>query len=108
MGTTFAFLPGVRIQEVQLGAPPISGVGTSTAGFVGMVPKDNRTDQSETVVLITSADDFVAKFIAEVPAIPAVKAQAAMAAGPAGPAVPPVVAKPAVAPVPAAKQSTAL
>jgi phage tail sheath protein FI len=108
MGTTFQFLPGVRIQEVLLGAPPISGVGTSTAGFVGVVPKDNRTDQTEKVVLITSADDFAAKFIAGVPAIPAVAAHAAIPAGPAGPAVPAVSEKPAVAAVPAATKSTAL
>src|SRR5215471_5257405 len=60
---TFQFLPGVRIQEVQLGAPPISGVGTSTAAFVGKVPKDNRPAGSPTTQLISSADDFAAKFI---------------------------------------------
>jgi phage tail sheath protein FI len=98
MGTTFAFLPGVRIQEVQLGAPPISGVGTSTAGFVGKVLGDKRTDKTENVVLITSADDFSAKFVTAILASPAV---AAVPAGPSGPAVP---AKPAVA----AQGSTAL
>jgi phage tail sheath protein FI len=36
--TTFANLPGVRIQEVLLGSPPIIGVSTSTAAFVGPVP----------------------------------------------------------------------
>jgi phage tail sheath protein FI len=61
---TFQFLPGVRIQEVQLGAPPISGVGTSTAGFVGKVPVDYRPAGSPNPVLITSPDDFAAKFIA--------------------------------------------
>lgn len=68
MATTFAFLPGVRIQEVQLGAPPISGVGTSTGGFVGKVPIDNRTDKTSSVQFVTSADDFTAKFITGCPA----------------------------------------
>ena len=63
MGTTFAFLPGVRILEVQLGAPPISGVGTSTAGFVGKVGKDLRPVATRpNPVLITSVDDFASKF----------------------------------------------
>jgi uncharacterized protein len=108
MGTTFTFLPGVRIQEIQLGAPPISGVGTSTAGFVGKVPQDNRPGGSPTVVLITSADDFAAKFTAAVPEIPAVAAKAAVPAGPAGPAMPAVPASAAVPAVPAATKSTAL
>ena len=108
MGTTFAFLPGVRILEVQLGAPPISGVGTSTAGFVGKVPKDNRPAGSPSLELITSADDFAAKFIAAVPESPAVAAKPAVPAGPAGPATPAVPATVAVAAVPAATTSTAL
>lgn len=65
MGTVFQFLPGVRILEVPLGAPPIAGVGTSTAGFVGMVKKDNRPAGSPNPVLITSADDFASKFISQ-------------------------------------------
>jgi phage tail sheath protein FI len=32
--------PGVYVEEVASGARPISGVGTSTAGFVGLVPDD--------------------------------------------------------------------
>lgn len=30
--------PGVYVQEVSLGAQPIAGVGTSTAGLIGIVP----------------------------------------------------------------------
>jgi phage tail sheath protein FI len=66
MATNFDFLPGVRILEVQLGAPPVSGVGTSTAGFVGKVGKDNRLAADNlNPVLITSFDDFAAKFIVQ-------------------------------------------
>jgi len=62
---TLPYLPGVKINEVLLGAPPISGVGTSTAGFVGKVPKDNRPqNERPNPVLVTSTDDFVAKFVA--------------------------------------------
>ena len=60
---TFDYLPGVRILEVSLGAPPISGVGTSTAAFAGKVPKDNRAAGSPDTLLITSVDDFAAKFV---------------------------------------------
>jgi phage tail sheath protein FI len=57
------FLPGVKINEVQLAAPPISGVGTSTAGFVGRAPKQllwvNKTH------LVTSADQFQAEYVGD-------------------------------------------
>lgn len=62
MSTNFAFLPGVRIEEISLGAPPIAGVGTSTAGFVGKVGTDKRLGEKLNPVLITSADDFASKF----------------------------------------------
>lgn len=62
MGATFAFLPGVRIQEVQLGAPPISGVGTSTAGFVGMAP-NKKLAVDKTPVQITSMDQFTLTYV---------------------------------------------
>ncbi|MEN3330006.1 MAG: uncharacterized protein V7638_4813 [Acidobacteriota bacterium] len=58
---TLLNLPGVRIQEVRLGAPPIAGVGTSTAGFVGKAPDTARFP----LVLrqVTSADQFFADYI---------------------------------------------
>lgn len=59
---TLVNLPGVRIQEVRLGAPPIAGVGTSTAGFVGKAPQANAGIGKEPH-LVTSADQFYAEFI---------------------------------------------
>ena len=32
--------PGVYVEEVPSGSAPIAGVGTSTAGFIGVVPDD--------------------------------------------------------------------
>lgn len=37
MATTYSS-PGVYVQEVASGSAPIAGVGTSTAGFIGVVP----------------------------------------------------------------------
>jgi uncharacterized protein len=65
MATVFKNLPGVRIEEVRLGAPPIIGVGTSTAGFVGMAPKNGTDDKSrfkDVLRLVTSADQFIADY----------------------------------------------
>jgi len=31
--------PGVYVEEIEIGAKPIEGVSTSTAGFVGMAEK---------------------------------------------------------------------
>lgn len=53
--------PGVQIKEVRLGSPPIAGVGTSTAGFVGQAPKSGRFVDSAR--LVTSADQFTAEYI---------------------------------------------
>ncbi|MEM9189375.1 MAG: phage tail sheath subtilisin-like domain-containing protein [Myxococcota bacterium] len=51
--------PGVIIQEVPFGPPPIEGVSTSTAGFVG----ETLFGQSEGApVLVTSWPDFQRKF----------------------------------------------
>jgi uncharacterized protein len=61
MSTNFANLPGVKIQEVRLGAPPIAGVGTSTAGFVGKSPLG--TAFLDTPHLVTSLDQFTAEYI---------------------------------------------
>src|SRR5690349_4010906 len=59
-------LPGVKIQEVLLSAPPIVGVSTSIAGFVGTAPKSDRfADQAR---LVTSADQFTADYIFAPPA----------------------------------------
>ncbi|MBE2223018.1 MAG: phage tail sheath family protein [Anaerolineae bacterium] len=71
------FAPGVYVEEVP-GTPPISGVGTSTAGFLGVVDTTNVTFQMPllpgsdttryTVVaagvptLITSWDQFKTRF----------------------------------------------
>lgn len=57
------FLPGVRINEVQLAAPPISGVGTSTAGFVGKAPKPGKRPNQ--AFLITSIDQFLSEYVVD-------------------------------------------
>jgi phage tail sheath protein FI len=64
---TLLNLPGVRIQEVRLGAPPIAGVGTSTAGFVGKAPDDTKF--KNVLRQVTSADQFFADYIRD-PAFP--------------------------------------
>lgn len=61
MATSFPNLPGVKIQEVRLAGPPISGVGTSTAGFVGVAPKKGQF--KNTPRLVTSSDQFTNDFI---------------------------------------------
>jgi len=63
MATTFPNLPGVKIQEVQLSGPPITGVGTSTAGFVGVAPKKGQFTNKPR--LTTSADQFANDFIVD-------------------------------------------
>lgn len=62
MATTFSNLPGVKINEVQLGAPPIVGVGTSTAGFVGKAPNP-KNHAANTAILVTSSDQFMNDFV---------------------------------------------
>lgn len=52
--------PGVYIEEVELGAKPIAGVGTSVAGFVGETEKGSKYQDIPT--LVTSWGDFVLKF----------------------------------------------
>lgn len=52
--------PGVYIEEVNSGNKPISGVGTSTAAFIGKAPAgDARKDQA---IMITSWSQFVREF----------------------------------------------
>jgi phage tail sheath protein FI len=64
----FDNLPGVQIKEVRLGGPPIAGVGTSTAGFVGVAPKaDHYVGEAR---LVTSADQFAALYILGTPPPP--------------------------------------
>ncbi len=63
MATTFPTLPGVKIKEVQLSGPPISGVGTSTAGFVGKSPKGGQFSMIPR--LVTSFDQFTKDYIAD-------------------------------------------
>ena len=61
MATSFPTLPGVKIKEVALSAPPISGVGTSTAGFVGVAPLKGQFTM--VARLVTSFDQFVQDYI---------------------------------------------
>src|SRR5436305_3884659 len=55
--------PGVQINEVRLGAPPIIGVGTSTAGFVGAAPKPGQF--TNVARLVTSRDQFLNDYVAD-------------------------------------------
>ena len=57
--------PGVYIEEVELGAKPIAGVGTSVAGFVGVTGEGEDFDANkhqDIPVLVTSWGDFVKIF----------------------------------------------
>jgi uncharacterized protein len=63
MATSFPNLPGVKIQEVRLAGPPISGVGTSTAGFVGVAPKAGQFKNIPR--LVTSSDQFTNDYIVD-------------------------------------------
>ena len=63
MASTTPNTPGVQINEVRLAGPPISGVGTSTAGFVGKSPKAGRFPN--VARLVTSADQFIVDYIAD-------------------------------------------
>ena len=54
----FVNVPGVRIEETALAPPPIFGVSTSVAGFVGFAP--GAVDAADTGPrLVTSADQFI-------------------------------------------------
>lgn len=59
--STYKNVPGVQINEVQLSGPPITGVGTSTAGFVGAAPKAGQ--HKNEARLVTSADQFAFDYI---------------------------------------------
>jgi uncharacterized protein len=58
----FPNVPGVQIQEVRLAPPPIFGVGTSTAGFVGFAP-GNGLVADMAPQAITSVEQFVAIYM---------------------------------------------
>src|SRR5437763_7515782 len=51
--------PGVYVEEVESGPPPIAGVGTNTAGFVGVT---RRGTVQGPPTLVTSYSDFVRAF----------------------------------------------
>jgi len=55
--------PDIYIREVPLGARPIQGVGTSTAGFVGAAP-DKRARPNE-AVSIPNWSEFVRQYVPE-------------------------------------------
>jgi len=61
MPVVFDNVPGIKIDEIQLGAPPIIGVPTSTAGFVGQ--GTNTAAPTGISGLITSLDEFEAKYV---------------------------------------------
>lgn len=58
--------PGVYVDEVPLGAGPIAGVGTSTAGFVGAYQPDTgkgeKGPDKGVVKLVTNFTEFVDSF----------------------------------------------
>src|SRR3954449_3401562 len=51
--------PGVYIEEISSGPPPIEGVGTNTAGFVGVT---RRGPTHGPASLVTSYAEFVRTF----------------------------------------------
>ena len=51
--------PGVYVEEIEMGAKPIEGVSTSTAGFLGVAEKGATEGVPE---LVTSFSDFQRKF----------------------------------------------
>lgn len=51
--------PGVYIEEFEMGAKPIEGVSTSTAGFVGVASKNDILDKP---IFVSSWGDYVSKF----------------------------------------------
>lgn len=51
--------PGVYVEEYESGAVPMEGVGTSTAGFVGLAEKGDVIGKPQ---LVTSFSDYVRIF----------------------------------------------
>jgi phage tail sheath protein FI len=67
MVTTTYFSPGVKVEEVPSSSAPIAGVGTSTAGFIGVIEDveepydlgdDNQSVAAEEVKLVTNFGEF--------------------------------------------------
>src|SRR4028118_1210902 len=59
MPTTY-FSPGVYVEEVASGSAPIAGVGTSTAGFIGIIAAGNPSlvSTSETIPGIAATQKY--------------------------------------------------
>jgi uncharacterized protein len=55
------FSPGVYVEEVASGSAPIAGVGTSTAGFIGLVAAGSSTATSAATEETTSGGKKAAK-----------------------------------------------
>jgi hypothetical protein len=57
MPTTY-FSPGVYVEEVATGSAPIAGVGTSTAGFIGVIPpkKDTKSVSKKGTTPVSEED----------------------------------------------------
>ena len=51
--------PGVYVEEFDSGPTPMQGVGTSTAGFIGLAEKGPVVGSP---VFVSSASDFSRKF----------------------------------------------
>jgi len=54
--------PGVYVNEVPSGNAPITGVGTSTAAFIGVIPDGPSAPAAAHVVLCTNFTDFKSVF----------------------------------------------
>src|SRR5262249_35788707 len=60
--------PGVYVEQVPSGSAPIAGVGTSTAGFVGVLPDTIAVPEGQTlaavgdVKLVTNFTEFKSSF----------------------------------------------
>src|SRR5262245_56955171 len=55
--------PGIYIQEVSTGAKPIEAVGTSTAAFVGVAPKDDA--HLHEAYAVNNWTQFVKEFVGD-------------------------------------------
>jgi hypothetical protein len=48
--------PGVYVEEIASGSAPIAGVGTSTAGFIGVIKRASEDNPNEDLELIAKED----------------------------------------------------
>jgi phage tail sheath protein FI len=62
--TDYEYLPGVKVKEITLAPPPIAGVSTSTAGFVGVAPDANVFKDTGLARLVTSPSQFKSEYAA--------------------------------------------